>query len=341
VLVDRARLIDLLAWACASLLVIWVFIVGSSHGLGKISAADVIGDLLLTGVALRLVVAVGRNPSAKLLLAGAAGMLVGDVVYPLAPSHLTETGFVVLYVCWGLAALHPSMTGLTQPMPPRLTPWKGRWAVLLGISVATPAGGPALRGDLRPVRDGVVIAVAGGITLTLSITRLADSVNLSGQALNRERGSAHGQRGPGGGGRPARGRRGGPAAAVGQLMPASSVHKIVFAADDPPAHCRGAAGHRCPGREVGQPQLVARGLAERRGHPGLSVVAGAAGRGPPRRRRPGPDGPPRRTDDGPRRARGAGRARPRWPSTGSAWSRPSAAATATSICARSSATPPT
>jgi PAS domain S-box-containing protein len=231
VLVDRARLIDLLAWACAALLVIWVFIVGSSHALGKISAADVIGDLLLTGVALRLVAAVGRNPSAKLLLAGAGGMLVSDVVYPLAPNHLTESGFVVLYVGWGLAALHPSMTGLTQPMPPQPSPWKGRWAVLLGVSVATPPVVLLYEAISGPVRDGVVIAVAGAITLTLAITRLADSVNLSGQALNRERGLRTASAALVAAADP-------PAvdeavrAAVAQLMPASSVHKVVFAADD-------------------------------------------------------------------------------------------------------------
>jgi PAS domain S-box-containing protein len=230
-LVDRARLIDLLAGACAVLLVIWVFIIGSSREFGKISADDVLGDLLLTGVAVRLVVAAGRNPSAKLLLAGAVGMLVSDVVYPLAPGHLTEGGFIVLYVCWGLAALHPSMTGLTQPMTPRLAPWKGRWAILLGASVATPPLVLLYEAISGPVRDGVVIAVAGAITLTLTITRLADSVNLSSQALNRERGLRTASAALVAAADP-------PAvdeamrAAVAQLLPASAVHAVVFAADD-------------------------------------------------------------------------------------------------------------
>jgi PAS domain S-box-containing protein len=230
-LVDRARLIDLLAWACATMLVVWVFIIGTSHGLGKISAADVIGDLLLDVVALRLVMAAGRNPSAKLLLAGAVGMLISDVVYPLAPGHLTETGYIVLYVCWGLAAIHPSMTGLTEPMPPRPSPWKGRWAVLLGASVATPPLVLLYEAISGTVRDGVVIAVAGALTLTLAITRLADSVSLSGYALNRERGLRTASAALVAAADP-------PAvdeavrAAVTQLMPLFSVHKVVFAADD-------------------------------------------------------------------------------------------------------------
>ena len=45
---------------------------------------------------------------------------------------------MVLYLAWGAAALHPSMVRLTTPMPARPAPWRGRWAALLGMSVATP-----------------------------------------------------------------------------------------------------------------------------------------------------------------------------------------------------------
>jgi PAS domain S-box-containing protein len=230
-LVDRARLIDLLAWACATLLVVWVFIVRTTHELGKISAADVIGDLLLATVALRLVMAAGRNPSAKLLLSGAVGMLISDVIYPLAPGPVTETGYIVLYVTWGIAALHPSMTGLTQPMPPRPTPCSGRWAALLGASVATPPLVLLYEAVSGPIHDGVVIAVAGAITLTLAITRLADSVSLSTRAADRERGLRIASAALVAAVDP-------PAvdeavrSAVAQLLPSAAVREIVFAADD-------------------------------------------------------------------------------------------------------------
>src|SRR5919112_5174800 len=138
ILVDRARLIDMLAFACSMLLVIWVSVIGRSGEFGRISAADVIGDVLLIGVAGRLLVAAGRNWSAGLLLAGAVGLLASNIAYPLSPGWVTEFGFIVLYVCWAAAAVHPSMVRLTQPMPVRPSPWKGRWAALLGISVATP-----------------------------------------------------------------------------------------------------------------------------------------------------------------------------------------------------------
>ncbi|MGX6605095.1 PAS domain S-box protein [Micromonosporaceae bacterium Da 78-11] len=230
-LVDRARLIDLLAFTCSTLLVVWVFMIGGSGQIGAISAADVIGDLLLIGVAGRLVVAAGRNVSAILLLVGAIGVLTSDIAYPLAPGTVSETGYIVLYLAWGLAALHPSMVRLTDPMPPRPTPWRGRWAALLGASVATPPAVLLIEALSGTIPDGVVIAVGGGLTLMLTITRLADSVTQNSQALSRERGlrvasaalvSAADQ----------------PAvdeavrAAVAQLMPGNVPHRVVFATDD-------------------------------------------------------------------------------------------------------------
>jgi PAS domain S-box-containing protein len=230
-LADRARLIDLLAVACSTLLVIWIFLIGTDGQIGEISAADVIGDLLLIAVAARLVRAARRNVSAVLLLAGSVGILASDVIWPLAPGPLTEAGYIALYVAWGLAALHPSMTSLTEPMPPRPTPWRGRWAALLGGAVATPPVvllAEALHG---PVHDGVVIAIAGGITLFLTITRLADSISQNSQAAARERAL-----------RTASGALVSasdlPAvdeavrAAAAQLMPPQAVHKVDFATDD-------------------------------------------------------------------------------------------------------------
>jgi len=230
-LVDRARLIDMLAFACAALLVIWVFLFGDSGQIGKISAADVIGDVLLAGVAVRLVLAAGRNVSAALLLTGSVGMLVSDLVYPLAPGTASESGFIVLYVTWGLAALHPSMVKLTEPMTPRPTPWRGHRAVLLGAAVAAPPLVLLIEALNGAVTDGVLIAVAGGLTLLLTITRLADSVNQNSQAAIRERAL-----------RTASGILVGAAdmpaveaavhAAVSELMPPQSVRRVVFAAED-------------------------------------------------------------------------------------------------------------
>jgi PAS domain S-box-containing protein len=230
-LVDRARLIDLLAFTCSALLVVWVFIVGSDGSIREVSAADVIGDLLLVTVATRMTVAAWPNRSAILLTVGAVGMLASDLAYPLLPGVVTESGYILLYLAWGAAALHPSMTRLTVPAPPRPTPWQGRWAALLGASVGTPPLVLLFEAVRGPVKDGVAIAVAGGLTLMLAITRLADSVAQTSQALSRERVLREASAAlVAAADLPAVDEA--VRAAVTELMPAQSVHQIVFATDD-------------------------------------------------------------------------------------------------------------
>jgi PAS domain S-box-containing protein len=133
-------------------------------------------------------VAAGRNVSAILLVIGAAGVLASDIVQPLWPHRISESGYAVLYLAWGAAALHPSMVELTEPLAPRSSPWSRRWAALLGVSVAVPPVVLMIEAILGTVADGVVIAVAGAVTLLLTITRLTDSVSHNSQALMRERG---------------------------------------------------------------------------------------------------------------------------------------------------------
>ncbi len=230
-LMTRARLIDLLACACASLLVIWVFVIGDIVRFGDIVPSDVIGAVLLLVVTVRLIVATWFTWSAVLLCVGAGAMLASDIAYGLHPSWWTESGYAVLYLSWGAAALHPSMVRLTAPVPIRPAPWQGRWALLLGLSVATPPLVLLIEAVQGAVHDGVVIAVAGALTLVLTFTRLADSVSVSSQALRRERvlreasaalvtasGEAAVDRAV--------------RAAVDQLLPPADIVRVVFAPDD-------------------------------------------------------------------------------------------------------------
>lgn len=188
ILADRARLLDVLAFTCSALLVVWVFMIGDNGMIGTISAADIIGDLLVVGVAARLVAAAGwRNWSAILLCLGGIGLLAGNITYSIWPGPLAEIGYIVLYLSWGAAALHPSMARLTEPSGARPGPWRGRWAALLGAAVATPPIVLLIEALSGTVRDGVLIAIASGLTLTFAITRLTDSIALNCQALSRER----------------------------------------------------------------------------------------------------------------------------------------------------------
>lgn len=247
ILVDRARLIDLLALSCSTLLVVWVFVLGDAGQIGNVSGAYVIGALLLLAVVARLLVAVGRNVSAALLVIGAVGVLVSNILQPLWPGRPSESGFVLLYLAWGAAALHPSMVRLTEPATPRPRPWLGRWAALLGISVATPPVVLLIEAVHGTVGDGVVIAVTGAITLLLIITRLTDSVTLNGRALTRERGLRQASAAlVAAADTPAVDEA--VRSAIAQLMPPDAIRSTVFAIDD-----RQLTLEVMPGPEAGPP----------------------------------------------------------------------------------------
>ncbi|SDT67641.1 PAS domain-containing protein [Actinoplanes derwentensis] len=231
-LVDRARLIDLIAFACAAMLVVWVFVIGSASRFQTVSPADVIGDLLLIVVAIRLLTADRRNIAAGLLVTGGLAMLTGDVLYPLTRENpVTELAFVALYLMWGASALHPSMARLTEPQPVQLSPWRFRDTTLLALSAATPPLVLVIEALSGTVHNGVVIAVTGAITLLLTITRLADAVQQHSQALTRERALRAANTALVAAADP-------PAveaavrAAVAHLLPAGAVGRVVLATDD-------------------------------------------------------------------------------------------------------------
>jgi diguanylate cyclase (GGDEF)-like protein/PAS domain S-box-containing protein len=93
------------------------------------SIAYPLGDILLLSVLLRLVFGGGiRNTSVRFLVVGALGVLGADCIYGWIQLHgswnvggPTDLGWVLFYLCWGAAALHPAMRDLTleQPWRPR------------------------------------------------------------------------------------------------------------------------------------------------------------------------------------------------------------------------------
>ncbi len=201
VLRDRSRLLDLSAFGCSAALAGWVFLIGPAFGASRLGwddkstlAAYTIGDLLILLAAVRLLVAARRSVSVVLLTVGAVGALVGNVWYSLDELHSSwlpggwaEIFYLVFYFSWGAAALHCSMTRLTEPVPIRSTRLSGGWTVLLGLSVAIPPAMLISESLLGDVRDGVLIAAISFVTFALVITRMIDAVKDHHAAMARER----------------------------------------------------------------------------------------------------------------------------------------------------------
>jgi diguanylate cyclase (GGDEF)-like protein/PAS domain S-box-containing protein len=151
---DRAGLIDALIMTLGLALLEWVALIVPYIHSGDmtlfartVSIAYPLGDILLLAAAVRLTVDAGkRQPAFYLLVTSIVALLVTDFVYGLMLLHGTyahqlwlDVGWIVFYLLWGGAALHPSMRGLEQADPHRQRRvTSSRLALLSGASLVAP-----------------------------------------------------------------------------------------------------------------------------------------------------------------------------------------------------------
>jgi diguanylate cyclase (GGDEF)-like protein/PAS domain S-box-containing protein len=199
---ERASLIDATIISVGLGIVLWVFLMEPYAGdeslsiLNRvISMSYPLMDVLLIAVAARLAIGPGvRTPAYRLLISSLILLLVADIVYTFALLQETyhtgypgDVGWLLSYVLFGAAALHPSMTALTErgeEQELRFT--RRRLALLAGASLTTPMvrAVQAIRGE----ETEVYITVGGSVVLfTLVLMRLAGLVNQLSRTLERTR----------------------------------------------------------------------------------------------------------------------------------------------------------
>jgi diguanylate cyclase (GGDEF)-like protein/PAS domain S-box-containing protein len=153
-----------------------------------------LGDILILGVLVRLVFGGGiRNTSVRLLSVGAVGLLVADCIYGWVQLHgswrvdgPTDMGWVLFYVLWGAAALHPSMRELTVEQPLRARRLNTGTLVALSLtSMIAPLWLVWRDVDGAP-RDGGILAVTSAVVFLLVILRLTGLARAQGGNARRE-----------------------------------------------------------------------------------------------------------------------------------------------------------
>jgi diguanylate cyclase (GGDEF)-like protein/PAS domain S-box-containing protein len=158
------------------------------------SIAYPLGDILLLCVLVRLVFGGStRNTSLRLLVLGATGVLGADCVYGWIQLHgswhvggPTDLGWVLFYLCWGAAALHPAMRDLTIERA-----WKPRHLSLITLSVLSVS---ALIAPVALVyrevtgvpTDGGILAIVSASVFILVILRLIGLVRAQTADARRE-----------------------------------------------------------------------------------------------------------------------------------------------------------
>jgi diguanylate cyclase (GGDEF)-like protein/PAS domain S-box-containing protein len=137
-----------------------------------------LGDIALLAVAIRLFVGSGRRPPAFWLLAGSVvPLLIADALYGFMnlagtwhEHNPVDMGWIVFYVGWGVAALHPSMHGLSvrSTGSPRVT---ARRLALVGSAAMIPTAVLFVQQLNGPITDGYAIALTGAVLFGLVLTR--------------------------------------------------------------------------------------------------------------------------------------------------------------------------
>jgi signal transduction histidine kinase len=127
--------------------VFWIDTITGSGASRAVTAAYPLMDVvLLAGLAGFFVSGAWRTPSFLLLVASIVLLLVSDEVYGVSPSSYRsgswiDSGWLLSYVLWAGAALHPSMRALSAPVSRpyrRLRVSPGRIAALIGALLAPP-----------------------------------------------------------------------------------------------------------------------------------------------------------------------------------------------------------
>jgi diguanylate cyclase (GGDEF)-like protein/PAS domain S-box-containing protein len=197
---DRTALIDSLILSIGIGLLSWTFLIAPNIHLtgltvlqNAVSVAYPLGDVLLLAAAIRLAVDTGkRTPAFWLLVGSIVCLLATDSFYNYALLKETynhqliyDAGWILYYLLWGAAALHPSMRELSEPSTEsrtRLTPLR---LSLLGAACLISPG-------IRFVQafgnaDLLVLIVASAVLFLLVVARMAGLVRQEAKVVSRER----------------------------------------------------------------------------------------------------------------------------------------------------------
>ncbi|MFE7753959.1 putative bifunctional diguanylate cyclase/phosphodiesterase [Streptomyces sp. NPDC057429] len=201
---DLPGLLDALIFTAGLALPVWVFLVQPLTHVADltwmqraISIAYPLGDVLVLALLVRLLTlgsATSRNRAVQLLVLGTLTLLCFDIAYGVLQLNGTwqagsvlDSGWIVFYTAWGLAAMHPSMTELTAraSRPQSMLPQPLRLVLLCGAVLIAPAI-LFYEGLSSSPQDALVIAAFSGVLILLVILRLTGTVVAHRKAVDRE-----------------------------------------------------------------------------------------------------------------------------------------------------------
>jgi diguanylate cyclase (GGDEF)-like protein/PAS domain S-box-containing protein len=199
---DRGSLLDALTLTAGVVLLSWMYMIGPQLADGTltmperlVAVAFPVGDVICLAMLTRLLTSSTRRVfSVTVLGLGVGSLLVGDIAVNLAlfggmTADIQAFGWFGLYAAFGMAAVHPSMLQLTEPVAVPSTDL-GRLRLVL-LAIASMVAPVVLAVHVRlygTVPDITVIAALSAVTFLLVLARLSGIVGNHRQAIARERG---------------------------------------------------------------------------------------------------------------------------------------------------------
>lgn len=198
---DQAGLLDAAILTTGAAVAWWAFILGPVAAAGNpdplsfaISLAYPVGDLLLIGMALGLVMGPGaRSTSFYLLMGSLVVSLVGDLVFGVqsvngsyVDGSWLDALWLVAYAAFATAVAHPSMREVFEPSSVSITLLSRTRLALLAVAMLV---GPVILAVGRTNAEAIVlvVAVAMAVVSMLVLTRLAGMVRHLDRDIDRRK----------------------------------------------------------------------------------------------------------------------------------------------------------
>jgi diguanylate cyclase (GGDEF)-like protein/PAS domain S-box-containing protein len=199
---DLPSLIDAVIITTGLGLLSWVYLIVPNfqadglNGLQRtISVAYPVGDVMILALLARLIAGGGlRIRSMLFLVTGALGILGADFLYGLSQlggewtiGGTVDMGWVVFYLAWGAAALHPSMRRLTDVAPlPSVGAGRVRVTLLASASLIAP-GVLVTQTQMNNEIHARTVAVFSALLFVLVLARMSGILGAHKQLVRRER----------------------------------------------------------------------------------------------------------------------------------------------------------
>jgi signal transduction histidine kinase len=186
--VDPARrlagLLDAAILCAGFALVQWVFLIDDAvHGAGSTAANTVdllyptMDVVLVAGLAIFLLTPAWRTTSYQFLAASIVILVVADEIYGASPDTYASASWLdsfwlVSYVLFGVAALHPTMRLLSEPRASRQPRLQPVWLLFLAAALLTAPTVLLIQHATGSEIDAVAIAIAASVLALLVLARL-------------------------------------------------------------------------------------------------------------------------------------------------------------------------